>query len=135
MKNLTRDIKSNFKQEGKAKHIIEIFSSLFNIPSYELMKEVWAKMCMLLLSPTFTSTVEKTLNYLVLTVTAEFKYADQDIRDVDEISEENVSKTKSFYESNNHKTIYESSPFYKDFNEIKKQTNSHLFTTNENPIF
>lgn len=97
MKNLTRDIKSKFTQDiyGYAKHFIKIFSSLFNIPSYELIKNVWEKLCMLLFSPTVTPTVEKTVNFLVLTVTVEFKY------------EENVAQTKSFYESKNHKTIYE----------------------------
>lgn len=79
MKNLTRDIKNACKEEIVAKHIIEIFSSLFNIPSYELMRSVWRKLCVLLLSPIFTATVEKTLNLLVLTVTTEYKY---DVKEV-----------------------------------------------------
>lgn len=133
MKNLTRDIKSSFKQERQAKHIIEIFSSLFNIPSYEIMKNVWSKLCVLLLSSTFTTSVEKTLNYLVLTVTAEYKYNEKEINV--EISEENELKNKQF-EINNHKSLYENSPFYKDFYGILEKTNSeHTIEIKKNDYF
>lgn len=57
---------------------------MYPIPSYGLMKDVWEKLYFLLLSPTFTDSVQKTLNHLVLRVTTKFKWDDTEIKNVDQ---------------------------------------------------
>lgn len=128
MKNLSRDIKSFFPNEFHGKVVIEIFSSFFNIPSFEAVKDVWRKLCFVLKSKFCSDNTEKTLTYLLLQITSVFKVVEK----IDEFNDENIKdeiiedqkirqqRTADFYEKN--KTIYESSPCYKEFLEINLET-------------
>lgn len=125
MKNLSRDIKSFFADSVHAKIIIEIFSSFFNINSFAAIKDVWRKLCFILKSKFTTTDTEKTMNYLILQITSLFKVVeekdDENTQD-DQTDEASTRKerTANFYQKN--KTIYESSPCYKDFFEIYMET-------------
>lgn len=84
MKNLARDIKSYFTNGNHAKIIIEIFSTFFNIINYDVIKDVWKKLCVILKSPFSTSFVQKTLNYLLLQVSTVYKVNEEKIENDDE---------------------------------------------------
>lgn len=127
MKNISRDIKSYFTNKNHAKIVIEIFSTFFNITNYEVIKDVWKKLCIVLKSPFSTKLVEKTLTYLLLQVTSVYKIKEEDMNltnsEMGEENEEEINKrdqTKQFHEKN--KSLYEQSPYFKEFNEINLET-------------